>query len=276
MVAYWLRMGSVMLFMIILTQDLQIYPELWLSKLKGINRQFNPPVSGAHDGYARTADGGWVHFRRWPASAQPSTPYRVAILHHGNQGTMDGYRRIPLWLASQGITSYVFDYRGYGKSPGWPSESNIYADSEAVYETAQRIDNPNPKEVISFGHSLGGGAATRLAERHKLGVLWTAGAFTSMREQAHTHFFFWFLSPWVWPEFPNAANVSKLEETCFVLYHGERDETIPVWMARRLASAYQGRGRQITALIPGLNHNGILDAVPDRGIKDLQACAAGR
>jgi fermentation-respiration switch protein FrsA (DUF1100 family) len=273
---YWLRMMGVMALMIVLTQDLQIYPEIWLSKLEGGKRGFVPPLDGARDGFARTEDGGWVSFRRWPGRGAAATPYRVAILHHGNLGTMDGYRRIPEYLAGLGITSYVFDYRGYGKSFGWPSERNVYADSEAVYAKAREIDGVRPEETIAFAHSIGGGAASRLAARHGLGVLWTAGTFESLREQAHTHFFFWFFSPWVQAEYPVRGNVSRLAETCFVQYHGEEDETVPLWMARRLAAAYRGSGGRITAYVPGLNHNGILDAVTERGGGDLRACAAIR
>lgn len=262
-----------LILLIILTQDFQVYAELMHRQLGG-PRQFTPPPagSGATDGFVRTSDGQSIHFRRWPAQGPPQSFLRTAILSHGNAGTMDGYYTIPQWLATLGITSYVYDYRGYGQSTGWPSEQGIYRDAEAVWNLARTQDNASPGTTLVFGHSLGGGPSAYLAEKHGMGVLMSAASYTSVPDRAALHPYFGKLAPFVWTEFPNRQRISHLTQTCLIVLHGHADDTMPPAMAQRLISAYHGSNRALFAEHPTAGHGDIISYVPELAGPLLSQC----
>lgn len=263
---------SALVLVLILTQDFQVYTEL-VSKYSGRSGPYNPPSPGddAADFFATTSDGERIHFRRWGPTQPPKTKLRTAILSHGNAGTMDDYVTVPRWLAALGIATYVYDYRGYGLSTGWPSENGIYRDAEAIYVEAQRRDNASPAATLAFGHSLGGGPSTYLAERHNLAVLITAATYTSVPDRAALHPYFGFLSPFVWTNFPNRERIARLRDTCVIVLHARNDGTMPFSMARQLVDAHKQNA--YFAEHPTAGHGDIVKHVPELAGPLLKQCA---
>jgi len=258
---------------LVLTQDLQIYAEL-LFKLTGQSNAYHPPRAedNAADFFVPTGDGVRVHFRRWAPVGNRQTPLRAAILSHGNAGTMDDFRTIPKWLAAKGIATYVYDYRGYGLSTGWPTERGIYQDAEAIWRQAQSRDRATPETTLVFGHSLGGGPSSYLAEKYNLAVLMTAATYTSVPERAALHPLFGRLAPFIWTNFPNRERIGRLKDTCLIVIHARNDDTIPFSMARQLVDAYKGRSRALFAEHPAAGHAGIIGLVPQLADPLLGQC----
>jgi pimeloyl-ACP methyl ester carboxylesterase len=253
--------GSLIL-LIVITQDYQIFAERML-QVMGVRRNYiEAPPAAAEDFFVTASDGERISVRRWKATAPPSTRLRVAVLHHGNQGTMDGYRTVPEWLAKLGITSYVYDYRGYGRSSGAPSERGIYNDAEAVWAEVVRRDGAPAEQALSFAHSLGGGPASYLAARHQFGALLLTGTYTSVPEQARTHPLFGWLASFVRTEFPSREYVRMLGPTCLIVLHGGRDNSMPRWMSDQLVAAYRGRGAAFLASDPDATHDSIVGETP--------------
>lgn len=94
---------------------------------------------------------------------------RYILLHHGNEEDVaqvaDRYARKIAEAADANVL--VFDYRGFGKSEGVPSEKAVIDDAEAMLgwllkkaELKKASDG-----IIYFGSSLGGGVAIGLSER---------------------------------------------------------------------------------------------------------------
>ncbi len=264
---------SAVVLALILTQDLQIYAEL-LHQLLGNAGRYAPPKAGtdASDGFVTTADGERIHFRRWAPAGPPHPRLRTAILSHGNAGTMDGYYTIPRWLAGQGIATYIYDYRGYGLSTGWPSERGIYRDAEAVWRHAQSRDGAAPPSTLVFGHSLGGGPSTYLAEKYGMAVLMTAATYSSVPERVALHPFFGLLSPFVWTNFPNRERIGRLQNTCLIVIHAHNDDGMPLWMSRQLLGAYRGTNRALFAEHPTAGHGDIIAHVPTLAAPLLGEC----
>jgi len=86
-------------------------------------------------------------------------------------------------LRELGLNVLVFDYRGFGLSPGVASEPHIEEDAEAAYQELIRRSVP-PQKIIIWGHSLGSGPAVFLASRHPVAALVLFGAFTSVPDVA--------------------------------------------------------------------------------------------
>uniref|UniRef100_A0A0V0IG92 Putative alpha/beta hydrolase domain-containing protein 17C-like n=1 Tax=Solanum chacoense TaxID=4108 RepID=A0A0V0IG92_SOLCH len=58
-----------------------------------------------------------------------------------------------------------YDYSGYGRSTGKPSEQNTYADIEAAYRCLEETYGVKEEDVILYGQSVGSGPTLDLASR---------------------------------------------------------------------------------------------------------------
>ena len=127
----------------------------------------------------RTADG--LELNGWYYPAATNSPRRrLAFLFcHGNAGNISHRLETCDALLSTGASVFVFDYRGYGRSQGRPSEAGTYLDAEAAYDWL-RGKGFAPGEIIVFGESLGGGIAAELCTRRETGGLVLQSTFTSI------------------------------------------------------------------------------------------------
>ncbi|KAL1199260.1 Alpha/beta hydrolase domain-containing protein WAV2 [Cardamine amara subsp. amara] len=58
-----------------------------------------------------------------------------------------------------------YDYSGYGRSSGKPTEQNTYSDIEAVYRCLEEKYGVKEQDVILYGQSVGSGPTLELASR---------------------------------------------------------------------------------------------------------------
>lgn len=96
---------------------------------------------------------------------------RLLIYFHGNSGTVAQGRRTEEYRmyssgASDKVFVLTFDYRGFGKSTGTPSEAGILKDAEAVVDWALNVAKISPDRILLLGHSLGTAIATGIAHHY--------------------------------------------------------------------------------------------------------------
>ncbi len=96
----------------------------------------------------------------------PHPAARGTLLYcHGNGANIANRVGVLPWLHAQQLNVFLFDYRGYGFSRGWPSERGLARDARAAYEVVRaRHDDAEAPPVVLYGASLGGPVAARLAE----------------------------------------------------------------------------------------------------------------
>ena len=106
---------------------------------------------------------------------------RVILICHGNAGNLS--HRLPLCrlLLETGASVMVFDYRGYGRSPGHPSEENTCRDAQAACQWLRQKGFADTN-IVAYGESLGGGVAAELALREPLGGVILQSTFTSVAD----------------------------------------------------------------------------------------------
>lgn len=95
----------------------------------------------------------------------------LAIHFHGAGGNMGSGYRIPNYRALAAgdpdkIHVLTFDYRGFGKSPGTPSEAGLIHDAIAVVEWAMNVAKIPPSRILLFGQSLGTAVNMAVAEHY--------------------------------------------------------------------------------------------------------------
>lgn len=127
-----------------------------------------------------TADGTKVHARWYPHPNGNG----VLLYCHGNAGNLeqrDGLMR--QFAASLGRSVLIFDYPGFGRSDGKPSEAGCYASAEMAFDWLTRRGIPEDRIVIA-GESLGGGVAVELACKRPHQALVLIRTFTSIPDVA--------------------------------------------------------------------------------------------
>jgi pimeloyl-ACP methyl ester carboxylesterase len=125
-----------------------------------------------------TRDGGKINAWFVPA---PSGRNRGCILFcHGNAGNISHRLSTIEMFHDLGFATLIFDYRGYGRSTGRPSEKNTYADAAAAWDYLTAPGRYRPEQVVVFGRSLGGAVAAWLAAEKTPGMLIIESTFTSL------------------------------------------------------------------------------------------------
>ena len=137
-----------------------------------LGRPFEDVSFKASDGVALN---GWF----FTASTNSHRRYLAVLVCHGNAGNISHRLDVCGALLSTGVNVFVFDYRGYGRSQGRPSEEGTYRDAQAAYEWLRQKGFVGTN-IIAFGESLGGGIAAELAAREPMGGLVLQSTFTSI------------------------------------------------------------------------------------------------
>lgn len=176
---YYLLICAVMWF---LENRLVFYPvtatQLWNE----------PPDPAIEDIYLTSPDGRRVH--AWWLPRRPDAP--VLVLFPGNAGNLSGRGQTLLKIADRLDTSaLIFDYPGYGKSEGKPSEVACYDAAEVVVRWLRDEQHVPTGRTAFYGESLGGGVATEMARRYPCRALVLVKTFTSLPAAARRHY------PWL-------------------------------------------------------------------------------
>ena len=132
---------------------------------------------GFEDLWFTSSDG--VRLHGWLFRApQPGAP--LILWCHGNAGNITDRAPMAAEFARRGVSAFVFDWRGYGKSEGKPSESALYRDALAAYDFAIRSLGAKPQSIIAYGESLGGPYAAFLAKERKVRAVVIENSFPSL------------------------------------------------------------------------------------------------
>ena len=103
----------------------------------------------------------------------------VILFCHGNAGNIS-HRLDSIHIFHRlKLDVFIFDYRGYGKSEGKPSEVGTYRDVEAAWQYLVEERKVNPNRIIIFGRSIGGAIAAWLAQNRTPSALILESTFTS-------------------------------------------------------------------------------------------------
>jgi len=170
----------------------------------------------------------------WFFSLDNNAP--IILFSHGNAGNISHRLENVKLLLDQGLRVFIYDYRGYGRSGGRPSERGIYQDGLAAYDYLISHKKISPDCIISFGRSLGAAAAIEIAMRREVRSLIVESAFTSTRDMAKQMFLFQLLWPTLPANYNNLKKIKSIHVPKFII-HGEADEMVPFSMGQRLYGA---------------------------------------
>lgn len=151
-----------------------------------------------------------------------------------------------------GFSALAWDYPGYGRTPGKPSERTVYAAAETAFRHLVETRGFAPSNIVVCGYSIGGGPSCYLAERHPdvAALLLFAPFKSAVRVVTRVR-----ILPF--DPFPNLARIPRTRCPVLVL-HGTADRIIPSWHGEAVAAAAGGRGRFVP--VPGATHVSVFHA----------------
>ncbi|MCR9163682.1 MAG: alpha/beta hydrolase [Nannocystaceae bacterium] len=182
---------------------------------------------------ARTVRGGEVEAWFMPApGASLETPSPVVLFAHGNGELIEHWPDALAPYLELGIAVLLPEYRGYGRSAGWPSQRTIVDDCRWFLDRVQRRPEVSDRAIL-HGRSIGGGVVCALSRHVDPAALVLWSTFTSVPDVARRFGFPGFLVP---DRFDNLAALRDVRAPTFIV-HGRDDALIPVSHAHRLVAA---------------------------------------
>ncbi|MGQ4617011.1 alpha/beta fold hydrolase [Nocardia sp. R7R-8] len=197
-----------------------------------------------------TSDGETVH--AWWMPARDSIGH--ILFAHGNAGNLGD--RVPIFalLTEAGFDVLAFDYRGYGRSTGKPTEHGTYLDAHAARRALLAQPGVDPNRVLYLGKSLGGGVVLELAQHHPPAGVMLMSTFSGLRDAARSVYPF-LPAPLVPNAYPNERRIRTLRAPVLIM-HGDQDELLPLRHAQRLYAAAPEPRRLV--VFPGAGHNDLI------------------
>jgi fermentation-respiration switch protein FrsA (DUF1100 family) len=164
----------------------------------------------------------------------PGRTPTTLLYSHGNAGNIAGRVPIARLLVDQlGVGVFLYDYRGFGRSEGTPSEAGLVADAFGARAALLR-EGVAPERVIYFGRSLGAAVTLDLALAHPPRAVVLESPFASVPVMANS------VVPGVGSlmrtRWDSLSKIPRLRAPLLVL-HGDADETIPYAQGRALFAA---------------------------------------
>ena len=184
------------------------------------------------DAYFTTEDGKTLHGWFFPGRMD-----HPVILHfHGNAGNISHRLDLVGHFLQKRLQVFIFDYRGFGKSQGRPSEQGLYLDGMAAYDYLVQKEGILPGKIVLHGHSIGAAVAVEVALNRSVRSVILESAFTSTKDMAKAMPLFFLLSPLLPANYNNLEKVARLHVPKLII-HGDRDEVVPFSMGERLFAA---------------------------------------
>ena len=109
-------------------------------------------------------------------------PKGVILFCHGEYGNMSRWLESLKTYHDLGYSTLIFDYPGYGQSPGKPTEDKTYTSAMAAWNYLVSQRGYDPGQIIVCGRGLGGAVAAWLAEQKPCKALILESTFTSMKD----------------------------------------------------------------------------------------------
>ncbi len=197
-----------------------------------------------------SADGTKLH--GW--LAEHRNPRAVLMYCHGNGDCLGFLGPLMKELRDKHqLSVFAFDYRGYGKSEGSPSEAGILADGDAAQKWLAQRTGLRPSDIVLMGRSLGGGVAVDLAAKNGARGLILQNTPTSMPDAAAYRYWFAPVHLLMKNRYDSLSKIGRYTGPVLIS-HGTADTLVPFALGQRLFGAVKSEAKRFFP-IEGGGHN---------------------
>lgn len=181
------------------------------------------------------------------------------LFFHGNGELAGEYVDVGSLFNEIGINLFVADYRGYGRSSGKPTVSNMLGDAHSIFKGFKDIlsDGGFKGEHFIMGRSLGSASAVELAEAYQdewKGLVIESGfcdiadllkgtGLMQVQEESDSL-----------PS-PGLERVRRIKLPALII-HGEYDSIVPLQQGQNFFTNLASENKDMV-VIPGADHNTI-------------------
>ena len=211
--------------------------------------EWTPKIPSTEDVWFRSSDG--IRLNGWFAAAEK--PRAIVLFAEGNAGNITSREWVlRLFRDKLGASVMIFDYRGYGRSEGVPTEAGVLADTRAARRWLAERTGVAERDIVLVGESLGGGVMVDLASQDGARGLVLENTFSSLPDVASSHFRF---LPVRWLMKTRLNSLAKISSYHGPLLqtHGDADRVVPFALGKRLFDAANEPKRFVR--VPGGDHN---------------------
>lgn len=146
----------------------------------------------------------------------------------------------------------VVNYRGYGGTPGKPSQVALFEDALAIHAHVLAKGVP-ARDIVVMGRSLGSGIAAMLASERPVGAAILITPYDSLAAVAAHHYSLFPVRLLLRHPFPS-TDFAKRSKVPALILAAEHDNVVPPVHARRLHEAWSGSEIHV---LDGMGHNDI-------------------
>ena len=185
----------------------------------------------------------------------PNKNAPVVFFSHGNGGNISNRVHLIKAIMDAGASVFIYDYRNYGKSTGSKSLSGVVEDADAAMDYLTKTRKVDPKNIVLYGESIGGGPTCYLLSRHAFKGVILDSTFTSLVRVAKKKVPFFQIYPDFFqanPAFDNRRTIMAQHPPLLII-HGGQDDLIPPSEAEdNFRDASQSKQ---LLLLPSSSHN---------------------
>lgn len=176
---------------------------------------------------------GWF-FEHPQATRQANN--NVVLLSHGNAGNIKVRLAITQLLMECGVSVFLYDYRGFGKSTGSPTLEGVCQDGVAAYDFIKAKYDLAPEQIFVYGESLGSAVSCYIISQRKAAALILQSGFSSLRGIAGETLSALRLFPgWLFPmPHANSSDILKKAHPPLLVVHGKLDQVVAFHHAQAL------------------------------------------
>jgi pimeloyl-ACP methyl ester carboxylesterase len=221
-----------------------------------------------------TIDGVTLHYVWAPSDVTPANEVTLIYCHGRGTDISGAWPRIEL-LQPLGYNLVVFDYRGFGRSTGTPSESGIVIDEETIYDAVVTTPGVDARKLVYYGRSLGGATCIDLATHRPPAVLIEESTFTSVDALVHDSAYVDLPRAYVaTSKWDSLDKIATLGGVPFLAMHGLADTYVQPKYSMQLAAAHPGKTELV--LVPDADHGNVPDLLgTDRYLQAVDSFVRG-
>lgn len=150
---------------------------------------------------------------------------KTILICHGNAGNISHRQSIIDPLVELGYSVMIFDYSGYGRSRGIPSESQFYQDASVFTEILMQFTDKN--NIILYGESIGAPVAVYIAIKYGINTLIIDSGLPSIKKYISCRFsLLGSILGFIFSEFNTEEFLEGYKGSLLVM-HSPSDEIIP-------------------------------------------------
>ncbi|MFZ1705897.1 MAG: alpha/beta fold hydrolase [Saprospiraceae bacterium] len=173
------------------------------------------------------------------------------LYNHGNRGSIQKWGPVASQFTKYGYNVVVWDYRGYGRSSGKPTEKNILSDGKIILH--HLIKEDSLQNIIVMGRSLGSGVATYLSNEKNVTKIILESPYFDLSDVIKYQVPF--MGKFIELNILSYEFIGNFKKPVIIL-HGKMDKVIPFSSGKKLFLHIKNKDKKMIEFDQG-NHNNL-------------------